>query len=103
MKERFNNRSKAVKPKMSQEAKELMHKVMDGQIVLVPVIHQLTRYVDHEKFLKWLVINKITGANLLDWIKINFRGSLLEMVKYIIKINNREREIAPIYYGKDWR
>jgi len=85
-----------------QERKDLMHVVMNGKFELLPILHQLTHYKDCDKFLKWLHLNNITGINLIEWLKINHNGSLMGMVKFIIKYQNKNREENPIILGRDW-
>lgn len=82
--------------------KELILKTINGDINLVETMHSLTRYRDCDRILKWLLRNNIKGSNLSDWIKINHSNSILNMVKFVVKCANNEREIKPIIYNKDW-
>jgi hypothetical protein len=75
--------------------KDLMHIVIDGKPELIPIMHQLHRFKDCQKILKWLFKNKITGKNLVDWLKVEHSNSVMGMVKFIVQKNN-------IVYGKDW-
>lgn len=88
--------------RISPETKTLMHTVINGNMTVVPVMHQLSRYRDCQKFLKWLIINNITGHNLLDWLKIDFDNSVMGMVKFIVKTHNKDKDLKPIILGKDW-
>ena len=87
---------------LDPEIKDLMHTVMDGNIHLIPIMHQLYCYRDCRGFLKWLVLSNIKGTNLLDWLKVNHNNSVLSMVKFIIKSQNKALEEKPIIYGKEW-
>ena len=87
---------------LSDQRKNLMLNVISGNNLIVPIMHQLTHYRDCDNFLKWLVMNKIQGKNLIDWLKVNFDSSVLLMVQFIIKHNNKNKEIEPIIKNKDW-
>ncbi|MCK5608298.1 hypothetical protein KAR91_40830 [Candidatus Pacearchaeota archaeon] len=87
---------------ISDKRKELIHTVMNDNIKLVNVMHQLTHYVHCDKFLSWLIRNNITGMNLEQWLMINFKNSIMSMVQYIIKVSENNSEFKPIIFNKDW-
>lgn len=91
-----------VNTKLSSTRKDLMHLVINDNPVLVPIIHQLTHYRCCDSFLKWLVINKITGRNLVEWLKIQHENSVMSMVQFIIMKQNKERSKIPLILNKDW-
>ena len=88
--------------KLKKSTKNLMHLVMDERIELVPIMHQISHYRYCNSILKWLISNRITGMNLLDWIKIYHSNSVMCMVKFIIKHYNKERENRAIILNRDW-
>lgn len=92
-----------VKITLDPKTKYLMHKVMDGNLELVPILHELTRFVHLQKILFWLDQANIRGNNLLDWIRVEHQGSVMSMVQTIVMLNNKEKQIRPIILGKDWR
>lgn len=87
---------------LTNKTKELMLIVIDNNMALVPIMHQLSHYRDVNKFLKWLIMNRIIGFNLLDWLKINHNNSVMGMVKFITRYHNKELEDRAIILGKDW-
>jgi len=87
---------------LPQKTKDLMLNIIDDDPVIVPIMHQLTRYKDCYKILKWLYQNNMRGKNLKDWIKVSFNDSVISMVQYIVMRNNQETKEKPIIYGKDW-
>lgn len=87
---------------MTPQRRSLIHAVMDGELTVLPLCHQLIHYRSCDKFLKWLVLNRITGKTLLSWLKIEHRGSVMGMVQFIIKNSNKNKEVQPIILNKDW-
>ncbi len=87
---------------MTPKRKNLMHKVINDQMALVPIMHQLDRYTHCDKFLTWLIRNKITGQNLVEWLKIYHNNSIMNMVKFIIKTVEKSKDLPAIIYNKDW-
>ena len=86
---------------MNRKTIDLMRVAMNDVVTLTPIMHQLTRYKDVDGILKWLIINKITGHNLKDFLAINHNNSVMGMVKFIIE--HRDKLINPnaIILGKD--
>jgi len=87
---------------LSQLTKDLMQNVTDNSLELLPLMHQLSRYNDRNMILKWLIRNRITGVNLIEWLKIYHQNSIMNMVKFIVKSHNRDKEFKPIILNKDW-
>ena len=75
---------------------------MNDNVLLAPIMHQISHYKYRDGILKWLINNNITGYNLVDWLKINHGNSVMGMVKFIIKHHNKEFEERPIILNKDW-
>jgi len=88
--------------RLNEDVKNLMHMVMDGNLNLVAIMHQLHRYKDHKIILTWLIRNRIMGNNLVDWLKINHDNSVLGMVKEIVRRHNKEATEKSMILGKDW-
>lgn len=82
--------------------KELVSMAMDDKFDLLPVMHQISRYRSCDKILKWLILNKITGLILLDWLRNYHKNSVMGMVKFIIKSDNKDRKECAIILNKDW-
>lgn len=85
---------------MNPFEKNQMLKIIDGQPTLVKVMHDLTRYKDCHKFLRWLIINNITGKNLVSWLKENFGDSTLAMINFICK--KQHNKDYRVLHGRDW-
>lgn len=96
---------KKEKPKISSQRRELIFKVLDDFINpgMLRVVHELTNYRYCDNILLWLIANKITGKELNEFLNIQFKGSILSMVQYVVKIINKDNEIKPIIYGKDYK
>ena len=87
---------------MSNKTKDLMLIVVNDNPVLIPVMHQLSHYVYRDVILKWLLNNNIIGRNLADWLKITHNNSILGMVKFILRIHNKDQEEKAIVLNRDW-
>lgn len=81
-----------------------MYKAMDDDPNprLVHLMHDISRYKNHDSILIWLIRNNMTGKTLVQWLDGAFRGSIMSMVKHVIMKFNKEKRAAPIMYGKDW-
>lgn len=82
--------------------KDLIQMAMNDKFELLPVMHQMSRYADCDKFLKWLIENRITGLVLSDWLKNYHKNSVMGMVKFIIKSHNKDRQEQAILLNRDW-
>lgn len=87
---------------MNPKTKELMHVVINGNLALVPIMHQLSHYRDINKFLSWLNRNHIVGNNLVEWLQLTHQNSVLNMVKFIVKRHNKGIQNNELIFGKDW-
>jgi len=88
---------------LTPKTKELMHRVIDGDIEALPIMHQLTRYTHADNILSWLKMNNITGKTLVDWHKNDFKKSTLGMVNFICQRYNKSKEKFKTIYGRDWK
>ena len=87
---------------MNEKRNELIRIVVNGNPGLIPFMYQLAHYVKCNMFLEWLIKNNIIGRNLIDWLKIYHQNSIMNMVKFIIKSHNKNKEYHPIILNKDW-
>lgn len=87
---------------MTNERRDLIHKVMDGHLKILPTMHALTHYRHCDNFLKWLDKNRIRGIDLEQWLQTYFNNSVMSMVKFIIKTNEKNQEYKPIVLNQDW-
>lgn len=88
--------------RMTDRTRSLMLLVINDNPQLLPIMHQLLHYRHCDNFLRWLCLNKITGSNLIDWLKVCHNNSILNMVKFIIKSCEKNKELRPVMLGKDW-
>ncbi len=87
---------------MSDLRRELMFKVMDNHYELLDTMHYLSRYKRCDQMLAWLYKSHITGKSLHGWIRIHWRNSLLNMVKFILMKVDKEKTPRPIFLGDEY-
>lgn len=87
---------------LTNYTKDLMLEAIDGYPSLTPIMHQLSHYTSRNGVLVWLIRNKITGYNLLSWLKNNHNNSVMGMVQFIVMRHNKDLEVKPIIMNKDW-
>ena len=100
----FHEISKAQVPKrtMSNERRELMLAVINDFLPCVSIMSQLVHYRYCDRFLKWLISNRLTGRDFFEWFKIMFNNSVLHMVQFIVKYQGKNHFLKPIIFNKDW-
>ena len=87
---------------MNEQRRELILKVSDGNMQVLPILHQLDGFVAAEQMYYWMIQERMTGDNLLQsWIH-DFKGSWLSMGKWIIMKMNKDNEIRKIIAGVDY-
>jgi len=77
--------------RISDERRELMHRVMDGQSDLAGAMHILHGYKYCDNFLKWMIENRFTGLHLREIIVKKFRSSMPALVDYMVAQMNATR------------
>lgn len=87
---------------LNDETKNLMLRVTDDNSSLIPIMHQISHYRYRNNILRWLIHNRIIGNNLLEWLKIDHDNSVMGMVRFIIKSNNKDKEFKTIIMHRDW-
>jgi hypothetical protein len=91
---------------MHPKREELFLKVVDDIQYLKPLgplLHHLSEYRHVDTILGWLIVNRFVGKTLLEVWRVQFRGSLLAVAKWVIKEHNRASEIAPVIVGRDFK
>ena len=71
--------------------RELMHAVMDGDTELSGVMFILNQYTHCDAFLRFLLVNKITGNNLRELLVKKYKGRVEPLVKFIVQ-KSKERQ-----------
>lgn len=87
---------------MNPKRRELMHRAMNHELKLVPVMHQLARYKHCDKILLWLISANIIGKDLLEFLQLEFNNSVMAMVQFIVMRNEKNKEIKSMIIGRDW-
>lgn len=87
---------------MTPLRRELIFKVIDEDQSLIPTMHQLNHYVHCDKFLAWLINNRLTGKNFKEWFKEKHQNSVMSLVQFIIKHSEKNKEVKPLILNKDW-
>lgn len=69
----------------------------------LPILHFILRFKHHEKILAWLIKHKKADDWIVAKMKFDHGNSPLEFVKWMVAQINGEREIKPLFYGKDYK
>jgi len=88
---------------ISNMQRELYLRIVDDIPSVTPIIYQIHKYKYSWFIARWLYENGIKGKTLLDFLKVKFENSIMEMVKFIIMKINNDREKKPIYAYKDYK
>lgn len=88
---------------MTEKRRELMHKCMDGQFHLAPLMHELDRYRRCDEVLNWLYMHKIVGKELQLFLFQAFRMAIDNMVKWILSKVDKEKQLRPTIIGRDYK
>lgn len=78
-----------------------MLKIMEGEHQVTVYLHHLDGYLRCDEMLAWLVRNRLTGKEFLNWAKFHFGASILDMPRYILKRLEKTEGPRPIFLGKD--
>ena len=88
---------------MSNMQRELYLRVIDDHHAVTPIVYQIHNYRYAFDISRWLYENSITGKILIDFLKVKFENSIMELVKFVIMKINNDREKKPIYAHKDYK
>lgn len=88
---------------MDNKRRELIFKVIDGDVRNVDVMFHFDRFVHCERMLEWLIANKITGKAFFDMYLNEFKASWLQFGQWIVMKANKDTTVQKIYAGKDYR
>ena len=86
---------------LSEKTKELMHIAMGSEFKNAHIMHEISRFTDRDKILKWLIQHGYTGKNLFEWFTVFHNRMSLNMVKYIARYQENEKD-KKIIFGKNW-
>lgn len=76
-------------------------RVLDGDQRLLPLAFLINKAKRSDEMLDWLLLNRITGVNLVSWFHIENEGSFLYACQDIIRRLEREIEHRPLIMGDD--
>lgn len=90
---------------MNDRKRNLILQVIDGDVRVIQskATYHLDRFVHSERMFEYLVKEKITGAKFHEMYLNVFKGSWLTMGKWIISKIQKEKELKPVFVGKDYR
>jgi hypothetical protein len=88
---------------MDTKKRELFFRVIDGDSRLIEIMFHFDRFTHCERMLEWLIQNKITGKTFFDLYLNTFKASWLSMGKWVVMRVNKDKELKPVYAGKDFR
>lgn len=89
-------------PVLNDRVKFLIFEIADDDPRMLPVLHILNHFVRCEEMFRWCLKNKLRGSRLFILLKEQFKGSPLELGKFLLsQIENEEKK--RIFEGKDWR
>lgn len=88
---------------MTQKRRELMFKVMADCAPIGFYLHHFDQFHRCDDMLTWLISNRLTGKEFLEWTKYHFSGSMLDTSRYILskleKLGRGERR--RVILGRD--
>ena len=87
---------------ISEMQRELYLRIVDDIPSVTPIIYQIHKYKYSWFIARWLYENGIKGKTLLDFLKVKFENSIMEMVRFVIMKINKDRDLKPIYAHKDY-
>lgn len=87
---------------MTEKRRDLIFQLTEGNLKLLPLMHELTQYERCDEVLAWLVGRKITGEDLWEYYTKIWSNRILSMTQFILMRIDRNKEIKPILYGVDY-
>lgn len=88
---------------MSPQRRDLMFRVMDGDPRVSHYLYHLDQFHKCDLMLNWLIQNRLTGREFLNWARFHFGASILDMCRFILGHLEKNREYRPILLGKDMK
>ena len=92
---------------MDHRRRDMMLRIIDDVStqndfnLITTFLYHMDRLSRCEHILKWLILNRLTGKNFSEWVKIN-RFSPLSLSKYVLMKIRKDSELKPIFAGKDY-
>lgn len=90
---------------MTHERRELMLLCMDSEREnpqMHYALHMCSQFYRCNDMIVWLIRNRLTGKNLLEWIRFEHGGSNFQMAKYVLTKVKREKLLQPVIAGQDF-
>lgn len=79
----------------------MMFKISDGKEKALPYLHFIYNMTRCDEALSWLVKNKICGQRFLDFVRMECDNSLLKLGSVLKSKIEKEKELRPLYVGRD--
>ena len=87
---------------MTNAERDFYLRIIDDVPGAMPIVYEISKYKHSLDIQVFLIKNKLTGQNLLSWLKTEFSNSIMTMCKWVIKRINSDKEIKPILANKDY-
>ena len=79
-----------------------MHKVMDGDASVPPVLYHFSHYRKCDQMLHWLAEHGFTGKKLLSWIKTEHNNSPFLAAAFVLSKVKKETKTKPVLAERDF-
>lgn len=90
---------------MNSSLREMYFCLIDGELndKMTHHLEMLDNFKYRARMGAWLITNRITGLTLLDWVDVEFHGSMLEACKEIVRRVNGDVIRRPVIASRDFR
>ena len=78
-------------------------RIIDGQPDLIPIMYNFDKFVHAEKILGYFLKEGWTGVKFREIYQNKFKLSWLTMGKYAVMKLKKEKNMKPIFAGKDFQ
>ena len=79
----------------------VMLEIADGNMKVLPYLHQIYNMTRCDEAFAWLLKNKLRGQRFLDFVRMECDNSLLKLVAVLLKKIEKEKDLRPVFAGKD--
>lgn len=90
---------------MTEAHRQLVLRIVDGKQELLPVVFFWHGFTRCEEILNWCLRNKLTGINLIAFLRetIGQRPLVMQAGQEILKRIDKENELKPVIVGRDFK
>lgn len=87
----------------SESFRQKQLRLLDGRQDLMHHMYHINNLVHGEAIADWLLKRGLKGALLKEWLLEQFKDSVIEMAKHIVKDVNNANKANPIILGRDYK